>query len=158
MRLQRLGLIFLLVLWAVSGWHVWQARLARASEAGEILLARGTKLYLDGQYRETREQIRTLGKSKAKLWCQDESVLILGEHTTLEIAQYLIDAAKGRRQSLLRTLTGEMRFVVHKFFQAPEPDYTIETPTTIIGVRATDGVVEIATGDQVYLLEAINPL
>jgi len=85
-------------------------------------------------------------------------VLILGEHTTLEIAQYLIDAAKGRRQSLLRTLTGEMRFVVHKFFQAPEPDYTIETPTTIIGVRATDGVVEIATGDQVYLLEAINPL
>ena len=51
-----------------------------------------------------------------------------------------------------------MRFVVHKFFQAPEPDYTIETPTTIIGVRATDGVVEIATGDQVYLLEAINPL
>ncbi|MDD3579604.1 MAG: tetratricopeptide repeat protein [Desulfobacca sp.] len=57
MRLQRLGLVLLLVLWAVSGWHVGQTPLARASEAGEILLARGTKLYLDGQYREAREQL-----------------------------------------------------------------------------------------------------
>ncbi|MDD3579603.1 MAG: FecR family protein [Desulfobacca sp.] len=105
-----------------------------------------------------RDQIRTLAKSKAKLWCQDESVLILGENTTLEIAQYLIDEATGQRQSLLRTLTGKLRFVVHKFYKAPEPDYTIETPMTIIGVRGTDGVVEIATGDQVYLLEATKPL
>ncbi|MFP3868286.1 MAG: FecR domain-containing protein [Desulfobacteraceae bacterium] len=105
-----------------------------------------------------RDQIRTLAESKAKLWCQDESILVLGEKTTLEIAQYLVDETAGRRQSLLRALTGKMRFIVHKFFEADLSDFTIETPTTIIGVRGTDGIVKLDEQDQVYLLEAINPL
>ncbi|MBW1917625.1 MAG: tetratricopeptide repeat protein [Deltaproteobacteria bacterium] len=45
------------MLWLVAVGADGQASLSWASEAGEIFLARGTKFYLDGKYREAREQL-----------------------------------------------------------------------------------------------------
>ncbi|HAY22963.1 MAG TPA: hypothetical protein DCY27_12555 [Desulfobacterales bacterium] len=105
-----------------------------------------------------RDTIRTLERSKAKLWFKDESVVILGEKTTLEISRYQYDEAARKRQSLLKTISGNIRFIVHKFFGATQPDFNIETEILALAVRGTDGILESAQQDKVYLLEAGVPL
>jgi len=104
------------------------------------------------------DTIRTLAEARAKLLFQDESVVILNEKTTLEISRYLFDEKAGRRDSLLKTAGGKLRFIVHKFFGAPQPDFTLETETLVVGVRGTDGILESFQQDTVYLLEAGAPL
>ena len=44
-----------------------------------------------------RDTIRTLEQSKAKLLFKDDSVIVLGEKTTMEISQYLYDKNPTRR-------------------------------------------------------------
>ncbi|MFP3868285.1 MAG: tetratricopeptide repeat protein [Desulfobacteraceae bacterium] len=57
MRSPGLALRLLLILWVVSVWGIGPPRWSWASQAGEVFLAQGTKLYLEGKYREAREQL-----------------------------------------------------------------------------------------------------
>jgi hypothetical protein len=105
-----------------------------------------------------RDTIRTKEKSRARLFFKDESILILGANAQVEISEFRLEA--GSRQGLLSLLDGSMRFIVHKFYGAAEPDFKIGTDTAILGIRGTDGAVEkrSPTIVYVYLLEAAKPL
>ncbi len=104
-----------------------------------------------------QDQIRTLANSRAKLFCADETILTLGESTTVDLAKFQMDP-QGRRQSaLVKILDGSMRFIVHKF-TGPEPNFEIQGKTAVMGVRGTDGVFESRSPDRIIFLGGINTI
>jgi hypothetical protein len=104
-----------------------------------------------------QDQIRTLANSRAKLFCADETILTLGESTTVDLAKFQMDP-QGRRQSaLVKILDGSIRFIVHKF-TGPEPNFEIQGKTAVMGVRGTDGVIETRSPDIVYYLSGRDTL
>ncbi len=104
-----------------------------------------------------QDQIRTLANSRAKLFCADETILTLGESTTVDLAKFQMDP-QGRRQSaLVKILDGSMRFIVHKF-TGPEPNFEIQGKTAVMGIRGTDGVFETRNPDTVYFLSGRTTL
>lgn len=109
----------------------------------------------------SQDAVRTLASSKAELSFIDQSILVLGPQTTMEISQYRLGEREARPTRALKVLNGKARFIVNKFFGGGtgEPEFTIDTPTMGVGVRGTDGIVEIkGTTDYVYLLQAGVPV
>ena len=104
-----------------------------------------------------QDQFRTLANSRAKLFCADETILTLGENTTIDLAKFQMDP-QGRRQSaLVKILDGSMRFIVHKF-TGPDPNFEIQGKTVVIGIRGTDGVFETRNPDNVYFFSGATTL
>ncbi|MDP3182717.1 MAG: FecR family protein [Desulfobaccales bacterium] len=104
-----------------------------------------------------QDQIRTLANSRAKLFCADETILTLGESTTVDLAKFQMDQ-QGRRQSaLVKILDGSMRFIVHKF-TGPDPNFEIQGKTVVMGIRGTDGVFETRNPDNVYFFSGRTTL
>jgi hypothetical protein len=106
----------------------------------------------------SQDAVRTLEQSKAGLMFQDQSLLVLGEKTTMEISQYRLGEREATPTRALKVVNGKVRFIVNKFFGKGEPEFSLDTPTLGVGVRGTDGIIEIKEADYVYLLQAGAPL
>ena len=102
------------------------------------------------------DQIRTLAKSRAKLWFRDETVLILSENSTMEISQFQMDPASREQKSRFKVLHGAMRFILAKVL-AGTRIFEIEGKTAVMGVRGTDGIFRTSSPDTIYLLSG-NPI
>ena len=107
----------------------------------------------------SQDAVRTLVSSKAELMFIDQSILVLGEKTSMEISQYRLGEREARPARALKVLDGKVRFIVNKFFGSGESEFSLDTPTLGVGVRGTDGIIEIKGAvDYVYLLRAGAPL
>ena len=107
------------------------------------------------------DAVRTLVNSKAELSFIDQSILVLGAQTTMEISQYRLGEREVRPVRALKVIDGKMRFIVNKFFGSGtgESEFSVDTPTLGVGVRGTDGIIEIkGSTDYVYLLKAGAPV
>ena len=61
-----------------------------------------------------QDQFRTLANSRAKLFFKDETILVLSDNTTIDIANFQM-TPKGERQSaLMKVIQGSLRFIVTK--------------------------------------------
>jgi hypothetical protein len=98
------------------------------------------------------DQVRTLANSRAKLWFRDETVLILNENTTMEIAEFQTDKAGRPQKSRFKVLHGAMRFILAKFLAAIPRTFEVEGKTAVMGVRGTDGIFETRSPDNIYLI------
>jgi len=94
-----------------------------------------------------RDQVRTLEKSRAKLFFKDETILMLGEKTTLDISQFQMDNQDRRQNALFKVLGGTMRFIIHKFYQGLPPGVQVEGTTAVMGVRGSDCIIEVRSPD-----------
>jgi|GEM_PF-2081657 hypothetical protein len=94
-----------------------------------------------------RDQVRTLEKSRAKLFFKDESILMLGEKTTLDISQFQMDNQNRRQNALFKVLSGTMRFIIHKFYQGLPPGVEVQGTTAVMGVRGSDCIIEVHSPD-----------
>ena len=105
-----------------------------------------------------QDQFRTLADSRAKLFFKDESILVLSDNTTIDIAKFQLNPQGKRQSAFMKILHGSMRFIVTKVSAADKPDFEIEGKTAIVGIRGTDGIFETRSPDQVYYLSGRNPL
>jgi len=103
-----------------------------------------------------RDQVRTLEKSRAKLWFKDETILMLGEKTTLDISQFQMDNQDRRQNALFKVLSGTMRFIIHKFYKGLPPGVQVEGLTAVMGIRGSDCIIEVRSPD-LFLNIGINP-
>jgi hypothetical protein len=94
-----------------------------------------------------RDQVRTLDKSRAKLWFRDETILMLAEKTTLDISKFQMDNQDRRQNALFKVLAGTMRFIVHKFYTGLPPGVQVEGMTAVLGIRGTDCIIEVRSPD-----------
>jgi hypothetical protein len=107
----------------------------------------------------SQDAVRTLVSSKAELLFIDQSILVLGEKTTMEISQYRLGEREAPPARALKVLNGKVRFIVNKFFGSGEPEFSLDTPSMGVGIRGTDGIIEIkGATDYIYLLQAGAPL
>lgn len=94
-----------------------------------------------------QEQIRTLAKSRAKLWFQDETILMLGENTKVNISNFQMDNQGRRQNALFKVFEGTMRFIIHKFYSGLPPGVEVEGTTAVMGIRGTDCILEVRSPD-----------
>lgn len=99
-----------------------------------------------------QDQIRTLADSRAKLFFQDESILILSEDTTLDIAKFQMGSQGQRESALMKLVNGSLRFIVQKVEAGVTPNFEIQGKTAIMGIRGTDGIIESRSPDRVIFL------
>jgi hypothetical protein len=105
-----------------------------------------------------QDQIRTLADSRAKLFFTDESILVLSDNTTIDIAKFQLNPQGGRQSALMKILHGSLRFIVTKVSAADKPDFEIEGKTAVMGIRGTDGIFESRSPDMIYFLSGSSIL
>ncbi len=93
-----------------------------------------------------KDRIRTGPASRAKILYDDDSMTILSENSAIEIRQYELSADKKRTNSLIGLLQGKLRFIVTKYLSKDKANFSVQTPTAVMGVRGSDSVV-ILEGD-----------
>jgi hypothetical protein len=99
-----------------------------------------------------QDQIRTLKDSRAKLFFQDESILILSDDTTLDIAKFQMASPGQRESALIKLVNGAVRFIVQKVAAGVPPNFEIQGKTAVMGIRGTDGIMESRSPDRVIFL------
>ena len=98
-----------------------------------------------------QDQIRTLKDSRAKLFFQDESILVLSDDTTLDIAKFQMNSQGQRESALMKLVHGAVRFIVQKVAAGVTPNFEIQGKTAIMGIRGTDGIFESRSPDRSLL-------
>jgi hypothetical protein len=99
-----------------------------------------------------QDQIRTLKDSRAKLFFQDESILVLSDDTTLDIAKFQMTSQGKRESALLKLVHGAVRFIVQKVEAGVTPNFEIQGKTAVMGIRGTDGIFESRSPDRIVFL------
>jgi hypothetical protein len=98
---------------------------------------RAAKLYEDVL---EKDKIRTGPGARAKVLYDDDSLTTLGENTAIDIQEYRLGADKKRTNSLIGLLQGKLRFIVTKYLVKDKPNFSVQTPTAVMGVRGSDSI------------------
>jgi hypothetical protein len=171
---QRLAGIWLAPLFMIIGFIFFAANSQAASSGSYVAEIIGINGQVEARVRggafspaailqklASQDAVRTLVSSKAELSFIDQSILVLGAQTTMEIGNYQLGEREGQPARALKVLNGKIRFIVNKYFGGGTggPEFSVDTPTLGVGVRGTDGIIEIKGSiDYVYLLQAGKPV
>lgn len=90
------------------------------------------------------DRILTGERSAAALTLRDGSLLSMGSNTQLTLSEFNFDATTQEGNVLLSLLHGSLRVVTGLIAKLRPEQVKITTPTTVIGVRGTDFIVEQA--------------
>jgi len=127
------------------------ATTARADDAGKVVSLEGTveigraTIFTRadvGSAVQPGDTIRTGDPGRVRILFADDSVLNLGDNTTLVIDETVFDASKGAASTLLHLLGGKVRALVSEYYSGNnQASYSIETTTAVSGVRGTEFIV-----------------
>ena len=84
---------------------------------------------------------QTKDASRLKLFFQDDSILTLGEQTSLKITENIYDPAKSQRSTVVDMAQGSVRALVGKVFGGPGSKFEIHSPTAAAAARGTYFIV-----------------
>jgi hypothetical protein len=145
------------LLWGFLFVMNWALAAHGAPKVGVLTEVRGTvEILHEGeasfkaakQYGEVfeKDKIRTGPDGRAKILYDDDSMTILAENSAIEVRQYELTQEKKRTQSVIALLKGKLRFIVTKHLSKDRPNFSVQTPTAVLGVRGSDSVA-ILEGD-----------
>lgn len=100
------------------------------------------------------DKARTLTDSRAKIRLSDNSVITIGENTTVQMTDYKLTSQS--RIAKLNLLAGKLRIKVGKFF-GKESKFEVTTPTAVLAARGTDFYVEDNTKNEQASLISLAP-
>jgi hypothetical protein len=92
------------------------------------------------------DHIQTEVASRVQILFENESLLNLGENTTIRITEHIYSPEENRRSVLIQVLMGRVRGVVGRYFAGPGSSFIISTPTDTIAVEHGRFVVDAAAG------------
>ncbi len=105
--------------------------------------------------------VRTGESGKAKILFHDDSMVDLGTRSEVEITEYYYSPEAKERRSLLELSRGRLRFLVTKFFVERKSDFRLQTPSAVVGVRGSEGILHVQNPTTIFclsgLLEVVNP-
>jgi hypothetical protein len=84
-----------------------------------------------------KDAVETGKHARAKLSFRDNSVIILGELSTMEVKEYLFSALKKKSNSVYRLINGSLKVIVGR------SDLKIHTLSALVAARGTEFVVLI---------------
>ncbi len=115
------------------------------------------------------DTVKTAPGALASVELSEGTVLVLGQNAAVRIKGYQVDPAKGKRNVVMNTLKGSVRFTVTKPFNphaaagqamsweaSADSSVTVETADCVAAVRGTDFVVSVSRGaTEVAVLEGL---
>ena len=81
-------------------------------------------------------------KSAAALTLRDGTVLSIGADSTVDLAQFQFEPTTHEGNVLIALAKGSLRLVTGLIAKLRPEQVKVTTPTTVIGVRGTDFIVE----------------
>lgn len=88
------------------------------------------------------DRITSGPKSAAAVTLRDGTVLSIGADSTVDLAQFQFDATTHEGNVLIALAKGSLRLVTGLIAKLRPEQVKVTTPTTVIGVRGTDFIVE----------------
>jgi hypothetical protein len=86
-----------------------------------------------------KDAVETAKHARAKLSFRDNSIIILGELSTMEVKEYLFSALKKKSTSVYRLINGSLKVIVGR------SDLKIHTLSALVAARGTEFMVWIGT-------------
>ena len=120
---------------------------------GQVTVLREHYYYAAAEGVEVEDQdlVESQADSTTQIEMVDGSTLRLGADSRLLLSEYDIDGDKSVVAASIDVLSGWLRFAVAKLKKNAR--YELNTPTLIIGVRGTEGVIEAGNEQAGILLE-----
>lgn len=100
------------------------------------------------------DKARTLKDSRANIRLADNSVITIGENTTVQMTDFKLTPQS--RIAKLNLLAGKLRIKVGKFF-GKESKFEVTTPTAVLAARGTDFYVEETSKNEQASLVSLAP-
>ena len=108
-----------------------------------------------------KDLVRTGETGKAKILFHDDSMVDLATRSEVEITDYYYSPEAKERRALLGLSRGRLRFLVTKFFVERKSGFRLQTPSAVVGVRGSEGILHVQNPTTVFclsgLLEVLNP-
>ena len=111
---------------------------------GEVTVVRGNarSAAVVGAGVQTTDRIVTGPKSAASLTLKDGTVLAMGPESSVDLASFAFDPTTQDGNMLVTLARGSLRVVTGLIAKLKPEQVKVTTPTTVIGVRGTDFIVE----------------
>ena len=143
-KLIRLISVLLLTLQILFPFPLFADTIGKLSEIrGDVSVRRGNTVIKPKTEDEvqTQDVVTTGDKSRAKLLLKDDSLLSVGQNSTLEVTEFLLD--QNKRSGILSLRSGTMHTKVEKFLE-PNSKFEVRTPTAVAGARGTEWLTVIS--------------
>lgn len=88
------------------------------------------------------DRVRTGDTGGASIVLKDGTVLTMGPNTTMDLTQFRFDSTTQDGSFLLDLVQGSVRVVTGLMAKINPERFKVRTPTTLVGVRGTDFIVE----------------
>jgi len=89
------------------------------------------------------ERLVTGADAAVSVTLRDGTVLTLGPNSEADLSEYAFNATTQEGRLLVRLLEGSMRVVTGLLARINPELFRISTPTSVVGVRGTDFIVEV---------------
>lgn len=90
------------------------------------------------------DRVVTGPNSAAAITLQDGTVFAVGSNASVDLTHYVFDSTSQNGSLLLNLLQGTMRLVTGVMGRTNPELIQVTTPTSVVGVRGTDFIVETA--------------
>lgn len=112
--------------------------------SGEVTVIQGSSrsVAVPGHPIRPGDRIVTGARSSSSLTLRDGSVLSIGPDSSIELSQFDFDATTHEGNMLVMLAHGSLRVVTGLIAKLKPEQVRVTTPTTVIGVRGTDFIVE----------------
>ena len=88
------------------------------------------------------DQLRTGRPGRMRIVFRDDSVLSLGEDSTLVVDEQVFDPGAAGAHSLFHLVAGTIKAVVSPYYSTAGSTYEVKTETAVAGVRGTEFVID----------------
>lgn len=95
-----------------------------------------------GEGLQPGERVRTGAQGAASITMRDGTVLVLGPGTTVDLSRFQYDATTQKGNFVLDLLEGSVRVITGLLGKINPDLFKVTTPTSVVGVRGTDFIVE----------------
>lgn len=111
---------------------------------GEIQLGQepGRAAPASGDALRQGDRVRTGQTGGASIVLKDGTVLTMGPNSTVDLSQFQFDSTTQSGNFVLDLLQGSVRVVTGLLAKANPERFKVRTPTSVVGVRGTDFIVE----------------
>lgn len=89
------------------------------------------------------ERVSTGPSGAATLALKDGTVLTMGPNSIMDLSQFKYDAVSQKGNFALSLIQGSVRVITGLLAKINPDQFKISTPTSVVGVRGTDFIVEV---------------
>ena len=97
---------------------------------------------VSGEGIQTSQRISTGKAGAATITLKDGTVLTMGPNSTMDLSQFEFNSTTQEGNLLLDLIQGSVRVVTGLLGKAHPEKFKVKTPTSVVGVRGTDFIVQ----------------